>query len=252
MAIPLLIQSTRAWGDAGPPVVLIPSLGRGAADFDDLGRRLAATGYQALGIEPPGIGRTRLAAPPASLEAYADAIAALIGLRGLAPVHIAGHALGNRVARALATRHPGLVQSLTLLAAGGQAEPDPEAAAALPLCFDETLAAEDHIAAVATAFFAPGNDASVWADGWHSNVFAWQRAAMPNTDLAALRHGGSAPMLIVQGLQDRLAVPGNGRILKRELGARVELVEVDRAGHALLPEQPERIADAVLGFIRVY
>jgi pimeloyl-ACP methyl ester carboxylesterase len=35
-----------------------------------------------------------------------------------------------------------------------------------------------------------------------------------------------------------------------ELGDRVELLDIDGAGHALLPEQPEKIAAAVIAFAR--
>ncbi len=42
----------------GPPVVLIPSLGRGASDFDLLSSRLAAAGYHAIAPEPRGIGNS--------------------------------------------------------------------------------------------------------------------------------------------------------------------------------------------------
>jgi pimeloyl-ACP methyl ester carboxylesterase len=56
-------------------------------------------------------------------------------------------------------------------------------------------------------------------------------------------------MLIVQGLNDRIAKPENGHILKRELGDRVTLVDLDQAGHALLPEQPEVIAEAIIPWL---
>ncbi len=59
-------------------------------------------------------------------------------------------------------------------------------------------------------------------------------------------------MLIVQGLDDALAVPENGRILKAEMGDRAELVELANCGHAMLPEQPAAIAEAVLRFLRAH
>jgi hypothetical protein len=45
-------------------------------------------------------------------------------------------------------------------------------------------------------------------------------------------------------------LPQNGRLLKEEFGDRVQLTEIDRAGHALLPEQPEIVATNVLAFLR--
>jgi len=60
---------------------------------------------------------------------------------------------------------------------------------------------------------------------------------------------GSADILIVQGREDRMAPPENGRALARSLGPRVRLVEVEHAGHALLPEQPERVCAEVVRFL---
>ena len=62
--------------------------------------------------------------------------------------------------------------------------------------------------------------------------------------------GGSTPLLVIQGLQDAVALPENGRLLKAEFGDRVQLTEIDRAGHALLPEQPEFVATNVLAFLK--
>ena len=70
-----------------------------------------------------------------------------------------------------------------------------------------------------------------------------------NLGLEAWWNGGTAPMLLVQGLDDRMAPPGNGRALKDEFGERVDLVEIPNAGHMLLLEQPQAVVDAVLSFV---
>jgi pimeloyl-ACP methyl ester carboxylesterase len=54
---------------------------------------------------------------------------------------------------------------------------------------------------------------------------------------------------VIQGLQDQIAPPENGRMLKAEPPDRVELIELDGAAHALLPEQPAKIASAVTVFL---
>src|SRR5580658_4119072 len=92
---------------AGPLVVLIPSLGRGASDFDDLGSRLAAAGYLAAAIDPRGIGASEGPMEGATLWDYADDVAAVVAaLSPQAPAVLVGHAFGNRVVRATAARHP--------------------------------------------------------------------------------------------------------------------------------------------------
>lgn len=39
-------------------------------------------------------------------------------------------------------------------------------------------------------------------------------------------------------------------MMKAEMGDRVELIDIDGAGHAMLPEQPEKIAEAIVMFAR--
>ncbi|MEE8364000.1 MAG: alpha/beta hydrolase [Dehalococcoidia bacterium] len=101
-----------------------------------------------------------------------------------------------------------------------------------------------------TAFFAVVSDPGVWTDGWGPETARLERAATRATPLEDWWTAGSAPVLVVQGLEDRVAAPANGRDIKERLGDRAELVEVSPAGHALLPEQPEAIAEAVVRFLQ--
>jgi pimeloyl-ACP methyl ester carboxylesterase len=231
----------------GEPIVMVPSLGRSAEDFDDLSRRLALSGYCAVRIRPRGVGRSHGPAGNLTLMDLAGDVGLVIQQLGGAAVVI-GHAFGQRVVRALAVEQPEQVKGIVMLAAGGMV-PIPKAArTALEGCFITTNAVE-HLDCVRRAFFAPGNDPTVWRDGWFPEVARLQNAADKATPVASWWHGGVAPILVVQGMQDAVALPENGRLLKSQLGKRVTLVELDGAAHALLPEQPKAIADAVLKFI---
>src|SRR5258708_19997425 len=42
----------------GPTIVLLPSLGRGATDFDPIAERLADAGFRVLRPQPRGIGQS--------------------------------------------------------------------------------------------------------------------------------------------------------------------------------------------------
>ena len=117
-------------------------------------------------------------------------------------------------------------------------------------CFDTALTPEQHLDNVRYGFFADGNDATVWRTGWHPAVARLQTQATQATPLDQWWGGGRAPMLVIQALQDTIALPENGRALKAEFGARVTLIDIDRAGHALLPEQPAAVSSAVLAFLR--
>ncbi|MDQ6697695.1 MAG: alpha/beta hydrolase [Actinomycetota bacterium] len=235
----------------GVAVVLHPSLGRPASDFDALAERLVEASFRVLGIDPQGVGGD---APPdtndLTLHDLADDVLGVLDEAGLATVHLVGHALGNRVVRCLAADHPDRVRSLTLLAAGGRVEGDDEARSALISCFDDQSPDDLRLDAVRTAFFAPGNDVpSSWRTGWYPAAAALQSAAVRRTPTEDWWSAGQAPMLVVQGLQDRVAPPENGRTL-RDQRPSTTLVEIDGAGHALLPERPDAVAEAVLGFLR--
>lgn len=240
----------------GPLVALIPSLGRTAADFDRLADDLVAAGFAPLQIEPRGLDGAGLdgagLAGTVTLHDLAADAAALVDATGRGPAHVVGHALGNRIARCLAADRPDLVRSLTLLAAGGLVPPAEDVFRALLACFDESLDDDAHLEAVRVAFFAEGNDPVVWREGWHPAIAAAQGAAVratPRDDWWLARAGR---VLVVQGLQDQTAVPANGRRYVEELradGIDARLVEIDGAGHALIVEQPDQVADAVIEFL---
>jgi pimeloyl-ACP methyl ester carboxylesterase len=230
----------------GPLVVLVPSLGRGASDFDDLASRISAAGFQTAAADPRGAGQSRGPSEGVTMFDLADDFGMVA--KGLSdkPAVFIGHAHGNRIVRALASKRPEQVSRLILLAAGGQVKMEPEVQTALQNVFVTTLTPEQHLAAVKTAFFAPGNDPSVWRDGWYPDVAAGQTAAGAATPNGEWLDGGHAPILIVQAANDRVAAPANAEALKKAHPDRVTVVTIPNAGHAMLPEQPELIAGIVI------
>ena len=230
----------------GPLVVLVPSLGRGASDFGDLAAKIAAAGFQTAAVDPRGVGQSRGPSEGVTLFDLADDVGMVA--RGLSdkPAVFIGHAHGNRIVRALASKRPEQVSRLILLAAGGQVKIEPEVQAALTNVFVETLSPEQHLAAVKMAFFAPANDPSVWRDGWYPAVAEAQTAAGAATPNGEWLDGGRAPILIVQAADDRVAAPANAAALKAAHPDRVTVVTIPHAGHAMLPEQPKLIADIVV------
>jgi len=200
-------------------------------------------------LEPRGIGASELRDEPLTMEDLALDVSCVVSELGDGRATVIGHAFGNRVARMVATTSPDEVESIVLLACGGKVPPAPEINAALLSCFDSSLGAEEHLKVVATAFFAPGNDASVWADGWYADVAVTQGIASASTASDAWWTAGNADVLIVQPAQDVVAVPENAYQIKSALGERATLVVIDQAGHALLPEQPEQVARVVVQWL---
>src|SRR5262245_41353197 len=86
----------------GEPVLLLPSLGRGAADFDELMRALAGAGFRALALNPRGIGASSGPLQGITLHDLADDAARVVRARAGGRAHVVGHAFGHRVACCLA------------------------------------------------------------------------------------------------------------------------------------------------------
>ncbi|WBL82225.1 alpha/beta hydrolase [Bradyrhizobium xenonodulans] len=235
----------------GPVILMIASLGRGASDFDDLSNRLVASGFTAVRPQPRGIGKSTGPTNGVTLHDLAADVAAVIESLGAKPVIAIGHAFGQRVGRTLASDRPDLVRAMIMVAAGGKAPLKPGAQEALAGSFRLDQPIEKRMQDVKFAFFAPGNDANVWREGWYPDVSKVQMSALRATPVEGWWNAGSTtPLLVIQGLQDAVAPPANGHMMKDEMGDRVELVDIDGAGHAMLPEQPEAIASAIVNFSR--
>jgi pimeloyl-ACP methyl ester carboxylesterase len=235
----------------GPTIVLLPSLGRGATDFDPIAERLELAGFRVLRPQPRGIGHSVGSMASMTLHDCAEDIAAVIGHACSVAVIVAGHAFGNRVARMLATDRPDLVCGVVLIAANvGKAPSPPKVREAIRNSADPSLPAPVRMDALRFAFFAPGNDASVWLTGWHPEVLAAQRIAGDRTSREEDYAGGTAPILYLQPAHDPLAHVEDAVLFKREIGDRVTVEIVPHASHAAITEQPETIAKAIEQFAR--
>src|SRR5580698_6210961 len=119
----------------GPVFLMIPSLGRGASDFDDLSRRLVEAGFTVVRPEPRGIGKSTGKMSGLTLHDLAADAAAVIDSLGGKPVIVVGHAFGQRIGRTLTADRPELVKGMAMIAAGGKAPMKPGAQEALLGCF---------------------------------------------------------------------------------------------------------------------
>lgn len=234
----------------GDTVIMLPSLGRSVRDFDQISERLVASHYRVVLPEPRGIGQSAGPTEKLTLHDLASDIATIIKTVSKEPVTIVGHAFGNRLARVVASDHPKLVKRVVLIAAGGLQPIRPDIRQALENCFNDQLPRNQRLAAIKLAFFAAGNDPAVWEHGWYKDVAQYQTAANAATPVKDWWAAGTARVLVLQGAEDTVAVRENADLLAKEFGNRIKVIDVPKAGHALLPEQPEFIADAILGFLR--
>jgi pimeloyl-ACP methyl ester carboxylesterase len=243
---------TVAWGERGEPVILLPGSGYSVTAFGLLAPELARRGYRLIAVNPRGVGGSDGPLDGLTYHDYAADVAAVVDRMAGGRAHIVGWAWGNRIARCLATDAPGRVATVTLIAAGGKVPPDPIAAAAAKQLAGGDVSAEERSRLYASRMLAPGSPVApllAITESWPRGQAA-QAAAGRATPLGEWWAGGSAPMLVVQGLQDKVAPPGNGRDLKATYPERVTLIEIDGAGHAVLVEHPARLAEDIAAFLR--
>jgi len=235
----------------GRPIVLLPSLGRGAEDFDPIAERLAAASFRVLRPQPRGIGQSRGPMTGIDLHSYAADVAAVIEHDRGGPAFVVGHAFGNRVARMLAVDRPDLVRAVSLLAANvGHAPSPPVVREAIKASANPSLPDAERLQALQFAFFAPDNDARGWLAGWHPEVLAAQRVAGDRTSRAADYAAGNVPILYLQPDHDPLAHVEDAHEFKQVLGDRVTVTVIQNCSHAAIVERPDAISDALISYAR--
>lgn len=241
----------------GPVIVILPSLGRGAADYDRVAALLAGDGFRVLRPQPRGVGASAGPMTGLTLHDLAGDVAAVIRQEAKGPVVVVGHAFGNFVARTLATDHPELVRKVVLAAASpGKVPPGmgplypPEVREAIDKSGDLSLPEADRLRYLQLAFFAPGHDPHVWLSGWYPKTHDAEAAATAATPVDIWFAAGHAPILELQAEDDTVAPRKFASVLKDALGDRVTVVVIPHAGHALAPEQPKAMADAIAAYAR--
>ena len=247
---------------AGHPVLLLHGFTGTSDAWDTIGADLVAR-HRILVPCLPGHGGTSASPEAMSVEATADALAALLTARNAAPAHVVGYSLGARVALRLTATHPDAVDRLVLESPSAGLPTEAERAA--------RRAADDALAA------------RIEADGIERFVDEWERnAVFAGTSLepdrvarvremrlgndpaglaASLRHAGqgameplfdrlptiAVPTLVIAGELDTIGRPRAERVAAMIPGAR--LAVVDGAGHTPHDERPEAFRRLVRAFL---
>jgi pimeloyl-ACP methyl ester carboxylesterase len=235
----------------GRTMVLLPSLGRGAEDFEPMAAVLEEAGFRVLRPQPRGIGASTATPVYADLHDCSNDVAAVIEADGSGPAIMVGHAFGNRVSRLLATIRPDLVTGVVLVAANvGHAPSPPKVREAIRNSANPALPPDVRLEALRFAFFAPGNDAAPWLENWHPDVLAAQRHAGDQTPRSEDYASGRAPVLYMQPSHDPLAHADDAVEYKAALGDRLTVVKIPNSSHAAVAEQPNFIAREIAAWAK--
>jgi len=225
-----------------PSAVLIHGAGASSAIWMMTLARVARFGH-AVAIDLPGHGPS--AAEGAALDGvgglslrrYRDAVGELAGTLCLGPSLLVGHSLGALVAIEAALAWPDKVRALVLCAAAPRLSVDPELAALLradpervPAWLAEHALSPRARPAVRRGFLAAG-------DITPADVTRADFAIVAATDLGDRIGGLSCPVTWIDGADDRIVAPAEGR--------RGEIVTAPDVGHLTPIEAPAAVANAV-------
>ena len=233
----------------GPAVVLLPSLARDSDDYDEVAEGLAAAGFRVLRPKPRGIGRSTGPMTKITLHDFALDIAEVVKKLGGGKAIVVGHAYGNWVARMTAADYPDLIRGVVIAAAAAK-QYAPELSTAVTQAGNLSLSDDERLAALRFAFFAPGNDPTVWLKGWHPEIRDSQRAAAAAVKQNEWWSGGTAPLLDLQAANDPFKPESKRNEMKDEFGSRVTVTVIPNASHALIPEQPKAVVEALNRWIK--
>lgn len=238
---------------AGTPIVLLPFGGLTVGYLEGISQDLADAGYRVVRVNFRGSGKSTGSGEGVTLHTLADDVAGVIEALKLAPVVIAGHAFGNRVARTLAGDHPELVRSVILFAAGAKVQPQPPAEKALQMIFNPAATDADLQTVMKFLVADPKDTPVVWPlikACRAPQAAGIQRTAIRNTSLSEWwAPPGKSKYLVVCREPMARAPPRNGELLKQEMGDRVTLVLFPHAGHLLIVTEADKATAAVISFL---
>jgi pimeloyl-ACP methyl ester carboxylesterase len=233
----------------GPLIVLLPSRGRDSEDYDEVAAGLAKEGFRVLRPQPRGMLASKGPLKDITLHDLARDIATVIARENAGPAVIVGHAYGNWVARMTAVDHPKLVRGVVLAAAAAKKYP-PGLSVLVSKSADLSLPEAERLAYMQQIFFAPGNDPKIWLHGWWAEASAAQSVAAANVKQSDWWAAGGVPLFDLQAGLDPFKPKGTENELKDEFPDRVTVAVIPGASHALLPEQPAAVVEAIAGWVR--
>ena len=260
----LVVAGARAYAYTGgkafdptlPCVVFIHGALHDHSVWTLLARWFAHHGHGVLAVDLPGHGRSA-GAPPASVEALADWVLALLDAADVNRAALVGHSMGSLIALEAAARAPERVRQLVMV---GTAYPMKVSDALLTTARDDPLKAIDMVnvfshssLAAKPSYPGPGT----WLHGSNRALMRRVQAGQRETNLFhhdfsvcdAYANGLQAaaqvqcPVDFILGARDQMTSPKQSREIAQALKARVSSVD---AGHALMTEAP----DAVLAALR--
>ena len=243
---------TFIYGEGADTLIIAAGNGRPAAQLEELARNIAADGVQVVTYNYRTIGVSKGLIEGITLHDFADDVWRIADAMNLDKVHLGGKTYGNRVMRTAAADRPDRTLSVILIGAGGDILPSEEVQAMYWRWLDPNTPREEWRKLQGELMFAPGNEhlsSRSALIGSYPQLAAAQVKASNGTPKGEWAGGGTAPMLALTCLKDRIAVPENALNLAKSR-PRTWVVGIPGCGHNMIYERPQEITRLILDFIK--
>jgi len=233
-----------------PPVLLLHGAGGTHLHWPPEIRRL--NGQRILALDLPGHGKSEGVGFQSVLD-YAQSVAAFIRALKLPPVILVGHSMGGAIAQTLALRFPKRVCGLGLVGTGARLRVSPAILenASTPATFP--LAVQ----MVMDMAFGPQADtrlkelAAERMLETRSSVLYGDFIACDSFDVMEKIKRIKIPTLVVCGTEDKMTPMRYSEYFAENIeGARLNMV--DGAGHMVMLERAQRVAEILLDFFNTF
>jgi pimeloyl-ACP methyl ester carboxylesterase len=244
-------------GDQGPLLLCLHGIGSSSAAFAPQLAGLSPY-VRVVAWDAPGYGRSPDPEGPLTLDDYADAVAAVIRERGTS-AHVLGVSWGGVIALRLATRHPGLVDSLIVADSSPGSGTDAAKAKGMRARAAELAQAGPRAFAEARGprLVSPGAPADLVrrvVDTMAASVrlpgYAYAAESMASADLRAELPAIAVPLLVLCGDKDTVTGIEASQALAGAVHKSAYVIVKD-AGHLANQEQPVRFDAWVLSHLRI-
>ena len=253
----------------GKKVFLVPSAGRSSSDFNEMIISLNKSGYQTLAFEHVGILNHRSQINEIFIQLnlinhphFKNKKITLFDLANdlklvidketdpKEEIYLVGTSFGQRIVRAYHSIETNRKTKSVLIALGDENKlKNKKAQKALKNSFALHLPKFWRKKQIEYAYFANQNNVPKhWISGWYPNTALIHNTAFQNTPREDWYRGGKSFYLIIQPTEDKISPIQQHEDLNEIFGDQFKYFNLQNAGHAALPEDPESIIRETLKF----
>ncbi len=243
---------TFIFGDGPDTLIMAAGNGRPGSDLEELAKLVASGGLRVITYNYRTIGKSEGPIAGITLHDLAQDVWRIADAFGVTKVHLAGKTYGNRVMRTASADKPDRVLSLILIGSGGEILPSLEVLEKYKRYINPNISKEEWLKLHAELNFAPGNEHLASRSAKYGKYPALANAQVKTSNATPKSEwtgAGIAPMLVLTGMQDIMAVPENGLKIAKER-PNTWLVGIPNCGHNMVFEQPDAIKQLILSFIK--